>query len=146
MRLVSFEGGFGRVEDDKVVPMGPSLLDWLTYGTQGIATGTPRPLSEVRLLAPVPRPGKIICVGLNYRDHAKETGKAVPSEPVLFSKFANSVVGPGADVLVPPEADEVDYEAELAVVIGRRASRVAADDALDPVSYTHLTLPTNREV
>ena len=135
MRLVSFEGGFGRVEDGKVVPMGPSLVDWLTYGNQGIATGTPRPLSEVRLLAPVPRPGKIICVGLNYRDHAKETGKAVPTEPVLFSKFANSVVGPGADVVVPPEAaGQVDYEAELAVVIGRRASRVAADDALDHVA------------
>ena len=137
MRLVSFEGGFGRVEDDKVVPMGPSLLDWLTYGTQGIATGTPRPLAEVRLLAPVPRPGKIICVGLNYRDHAKETGKAVPTEPVLFSKFANSVVGPGANVVVPPEAEKVDYEAELAVVIGRRASRVAAADALGHVAgYT----------
>ncbi|HJU01596.1 MAG TPA: fumarylacetoacetate hydrolase family protein [Actinomycetes bacterium] len=134
MRLVSFEGGFGRVEDDKVVPMGPSLVDWLTYGTQGIATGTPRPLSEVRLLAPVPRPGKIICVGLNYRDHAKETGKAVPTEPVLFSKFANSVIGPGADVVVPPEAEKVDYEAELAVVIGRRARRVGAADALDHVA------------
>jgi acylpyruvate hydrolase len=137
VRLVSFEGGFGRVEDGKVVPMGPSLVDWLAFGTQGIATGTPRPLAEVKLLAPVPRPGKIICVGLNYRDHAKETGKAVPTEPILFPKFANSVVGPGAEVLVPPEADEIDYEAELAVVIGRRASRVAAADALDHVAgYT----------
>ena len=134
MRLVSFEGGFGRVEEDAVVPMGPSLVDWLAFGTQGVATGTPRPLAEVRLLAPVPRPGKIICVGLNYRDHAKETGQAIPTEPVLFSKFANSVVGPGADVLVPPEAGKVDYEAELAVVIGRRASRVAAGDALDHVA------------
>jgi 2-keto-4-pentenoate hydratase/2-oxohepta-3-ene-1,7-dioic acid hydratase in catechol pathway len=88
----------------------------------------------VRLLAPVPRPGKILCVGLNYRDHAKETGQAIPTEPVLFSKFANSVVGPGADVVVPPEAEEVDYEAELAVVIGRRASRVAAADALGHVA------------
>src|SRR5512133_3252517 len=114
--------------------MGPSLVDWLAFGTQGVATGAPRPLAEVRLLAPVPRPGKILCVGLNYRDHAKETGQAVPTEPVLFSKFANSVVGPGADVLVPPEAGKVDYEAELAVVIGRRASRVAADDALDHVA------------
>jgi 2-keto-4-pentenoate hydratase/2-oxohepta-3-ene-1,7-dioic acid hydratase in catechol pathway len=134
VRLVSFEGGFGRVEDGKVVPMGPSLVDWLAFGTQGIATGTPRPLAEVKLLAPVPRPGKIICVGLNYRDHAKETGKAVPTEPILFPKFANSVVGPGAEVLVPPEADEIDYEAELAVVIGRRASRVAVADALDHVA------------
>ena len=137
MRLVSFEGGFGRVEDGKVVPMGPSLLDWLAFGTQGIATGTPRPLAEVRLLAPVPRPGKIICVGLNYRDHARETGQAIPTQPVLFSKFANSVVGPGADVVVPPEAEKIDYEAELAVVIGRRASRVAAADALGHVAgYT----------
>jgi 2,4-didehydro-3-deoxy-L-rhamnonate hydrolase len=137
VRLVSFEGGFGRVEDGKVVPMGPSLVDWLAYGTQGIATGTPRPLAEVRLLAPVPRPGKVLCVGLNYRDHASETGQAIPTQPVLFSKFANSVVGPGADVLVPPEAEQVDAEAELAVVIGRRASRVAAADALDHVAgYT----------
>ena len=134
MRLVSFEGGFGRVEDGKVAPMGPSLVDWLAFGIQGIATGTPRPLAEVKLLAPVPRPGKIICVGLNYRDHAKETGKAVPTEPILFPKFANSVVGPGAEVLVPPEADEIDYEAELAVVVGRRASRVAVADALDHVA------------
>jgi 2-keto-4-pentenoate hydratase/2-oxohepta-3-ene-1,7-dioic acid hydratase in catechol pathway len=134
VRLVSFEGGFGRVEDGKVVPMGPSLVDWLAYGTQGIATGTPRPLADVRLLAPVPRPGKILCVGLNYRDHAKETGQAIPTEPVLFSKYASSVVGPGADVLVPPEAGKVDYEAELAVVIGRRASRVVAAGALDHVA------------
>src|SRR4029450_1686647 len=84
----------------------------------------------VRLLAPVPRPGKIVCIGLNYRDHAKETGQAIPTEPVLFSKFANSVVGPGADVVVPPEAEQVDYEAELAVVIGRRASAVRVADAL----------------
>ena len=134
MRLVSFEGGFGRVEDGAVIPMGPSLVDWLAFGTQGMATGAPRPLAEVRLLAPVPRPGKILCVGLNYRDHAKETGKAVPTEPILFSKFASSVVGPGADVVVPPEAGELDYEAELAVVIGRRASRVPAAEALGHVA------------
>ena len=134
MRLVSFEGGFGRVEGDTVVPMGPSLLDWLAFGTQGVATAPPRPLADVKLLAPVPRPGKIICVGLNYRDHARETGQAIPEEPVLFSKFANSVVGPGADVVVPPEAEKIDYEAELAVVIGRRASAVPTGEALDHVA------------
>jgi 2-keto-4-pentenoate hydratase/2-oxohepta-3-ene-1,7-dioic acid hydratase in catechol pathway len=110
--------------------MGPSLAEWLTFGTQGLATGQPRPLADVKLLAPVPRPGKIICVGLNYRDHARETGQKLPTEPVLFSKFANSVVGPGADVLVPPEAEKIDYEAELAVVIGRRATAVPVEDAL----------------
>jgi 2,4-didehydro-3-deoxy-L-rhamnonate hydrolase len=134
VRLVSFEGGFGRVEGDAVVPMGPSLVDWLAFGTQGLATGVPRPLAEVKLLAPVPRPGKIVCVGLNYRDHAKETGQAIPTEPILFPKFANSVVGPGAEVLVPPEADKIDYEVELAAVIGRRASRVAVAGALDHVA------------
>jgi 2-keto-4-pentenoate hydratase/2-oxohepta-3-ene-1,7-dioic acid hydratase in catechol pathway len=134
VRLVSFDGGFGRVEDGAVVPMGPSLVDWLAFGTQGTATGRPRPLEEVRLLAPVPRPGKIVCVGLNYRDHARETGQDIPGEPVLFSKYANSVVGPGADVVVPPEADRIDYEAELAVVIGRRASRVTEAEALDHVA------------
>jgi acylpyruvate hydrolase len=137
VRLVSFEGGFGRVEEDAVVPMGPSLVDWLAFGTQGVATGAPRPLAEVRLLAPVPRPGKIVCVGLNYRDHAKETGQPIPSEPVLFSKYANSVVGPGADVVVPPGAGKIDYEAELAVVIGRTASAVPSGEALDHVAgYT----------
>ncbi|HET9558840.1 MAG TPA: fumarylacetoacetate hydrolase family protein [Actinomycetota bacterium] len=137
MRLVSFEGGFGRVEDGTVVPMGPSLADWLAFGTQSVATGAPRPLAELRLLAPVPRPGKIVCVGLNYRDHANETGQPIPSEPVLFSKYANSVVGPGADVVVPPDAGKIDYEAELAVVIGRRASAVPIGEALDHVAgYT----------
>ena len=134
MRLVSFEGGFGRVEDGTVVPMGPSLADWLAFGTQSVATGAPRPLAELRLLAPVPRPGKIVCVGLNYRDHARETRQELPKEPVLFPKYHNSVVGPGADVLVPPEAEKIDYEAELAVVIGRRASRVAEAAALDHVA------------
>jgi 2,4-didehydro-3-deoxy-L-rhamnonate hydrolase len=137
VRLVSFEGGFGRVEDGTVVPMGPSLADWLAFGTQSVATGAPRPLAELRLLAPVPRPGKIVCVGLNYRDHANETGQPIPSEPVLFSKYANSVVGPGADVVVPPDAEKIDYEAELAVVIGRRASGVPTGEALDHVAgYT----------
>ena len=78
MRLVSFEGGFGRVEDGTVVPMGPSLADWLAFGTQSVATGAPRPLAGLRLLAPVPRPGKIVCVGLNYRDHDDETGQPIP--------------------------------------------------------------------
>ena len=134
MRLVSFQGGFGRVEDGAVVPMDPSLVDWLAFGTQGTAMGAPRPLAEVRLLAPVPRPGKIVCVGLNYRDHARETGQAIPEEPILFAKFANSVVGPGADVVVPAGAEKIDYEAELAVVIGRRAAAVPVADALDHVA------------
>ncbi|MDA8330618.1 MAG: fumarylacetoacetate hydrolase family protein [Candidatus Dormibacteraeota bacterium] len=95
------------------------------------------PLASLSLLAPVPCPGKVICVGLNYRDHAVEAGQTVPSEPVLFGKFANSVVGTGEAIVLPPAARQVDFEAELAVVIGHRTRRVPVDKALSCVAgYT----------
>lgn len=84
-----------------------------------------------------PEPGKIICVGLNYHDHAAEQGVDLPEEPLLFAKFANAVCGPGDPIVLPPESDHVDAEAELAIVIGARARRVSADDALSVVvGYT----------
>lgn len=87
--------------------------------------------------APVPRPGKIICIGLNYRDHAAESNMPIPEQPVVFSKFATAVIDPGAAVLLPHGSQQVDYEAELAVVIGRRAKGVDASRALDHVlGYT----------
>lgn len=96
-----------------------------------------RPLAEVTLLAPVPRPGKLLCIGLNYRDHAEEVGMKVPERPILFSKFATCVVGPGEPIVLPPASDQVDYEAELAVVIGREAKGVAEEEALEYVAgYT----------
>ena len=135
MRLVSFEGGFGRVDGDVVVPMGADLVAYLRTGEA--REGEPVAVADVTVLAPVPRPAKIICVGLNYRDHAAETGKPVPTEPVLFAKFANSVVADGAQVPIPHATAEVDWEAELGVVIGRTASRVTVDAALDHVAgYT----------
>ncbi len=76
-------------------------------------------------LAPVPRPGKLICIGLNYRDHAAESKMAIPERPVVFSKFATAVVAPGEPVVLPATSVQVDYEAELAVVIGRRAKNVS---------------------
>ena len=82
----------------------------------------------------MPAPGKIVCVGLNYRDHAAETGKPIPTEPVLFAKFANSVVGDGSRVAIPAATVEADWEAELGVVIGREATRVSADHALAHVA------------
>ena len=139
MRLVSHDDGFGRLEGDTVVPMGASLVDWLAGGGTdgGGGDGNALAMSDVRVRAPVARPGKVLCIGLNYRDHAAETGQAVPTVPVVFAKFANAVVGPGDDVVVPPAATNVDYEAELAVVIGRRASRVSVDEALAYVAgYT----------
>ena len=78
-------------------------------------------------------PGKIICVGLNYRDHAEETGAELPTAPLLFAKWPNTLIGPGEPIVIPPEATQVDYEAELGVVIGRRARRVPEAQALDAV-------------
>ena len=132
MRLVSYDGGFGRIEGDHVVPMGADLVAWLAGAPS--TDGVPMPLDATVLRAPVRRPGKIIGVGLNYRDHARETGMALPSVPVLFAKYANSVVGPDDDVVVPPGVTGVDYEAELGVVIGRTTSHVDESCALEHVA------------
>ena len=82
----------------------------------------------------IPRPGKIVCVGLNYRDHAAEAGMDLPSAPLLFAKWPNTLVGHGDPVVLPPESKQVDYEAELGVVIGTTAKRVAERDALEHVA------------
>ena len=98
-------------------------------------------LSSVRLLAPVPDPEKIICLGLNYSDHAEESGQEIPTAPLWFGKFANSLIGSGQDIVLPAaHPDYVDYEAELAVVIGRAAHRVEEADAL---SYVAGAMPFN---
>ena len=92
-------------------------------------------LADVRLLAPVPDPEKIVCLGLNYRDHAAEAGQEIPAAPMWFAKFANSLIGSGEPIVLPPaHAEHVDYEAELAVVIGRAALRVPAERALEYVA------------
>lgn len=92
-------------------------------------------LSDVQLGPPIPDPDKIICLGLNYKDHAAEAGLKLPQAPVLFAKYRNSLIGPFDDIEVPPAAAKaVDYEVELAVVIGRRARRVSEADALDYVA------------
>jgi 2-keto-4-pentenoate hydratase/2-oxohepta-3-ene-1,7-dioic acid hydratase in catechol pathway len=86
--------------------------------------------AEVRLLAPVPDPGKIICMGLNYRDHAEEAHQEIPEHPRWFAKFANSLIGDGEPIVLPAaHPDFVDYEAELAVVIGRRCHAISAAEA-----------------
>lgn len=87
--------------------------------------------------APVPRPGKLICIGLNYRDHAAESNMPIPERPVVFSKFSTAVIAPGEAVVLPATSQQIDYEAELAVVIGRRAKCVSATRAYDYVlGYT----------
>ncbi len=87
----------------------------------------------VEIASPVPRPGKIICIGLNYRDHAEESGMLIPTSPIIFSKFPTSIIGSGQAIILPAASREVDYEAELAFVIGRRAKKVKREDAMDHV-------------
>ncbi|HWN22031.1 MAG TPA: fumarylacetoacetate hydrolase family protein [Gaiellaceae bacterium] len=82
---------------------------------------------------PIDRPSKILCVGLNYRDHASESKMELPDAPLLFAKWPNALVGHGAPIVLPPNARETDYEAELGVVIGRGGRNIAVGDALDHV-------------
>ena len=95
------------------------------------------PLAEVTLRPVVPRPGKIVCVGLNYRAHVDEGVFEVPDYPALFPKYADALVGAGQPVLVPPESEAADYEAELAFVVGRSVRRASGEEALAAVAgYT----------
>ncbi len=89
--------------------------------------------ADVRLLAPVPDPRKVICVGLNYKDHAAESGVPAPDEPVLFSKFPSALIGHGESIVLPAVSKEVDYEAELVVVIGRRGHHIPRSRAFEYV-------------
>lgn len=132
MKLIATDYGFGRLEGDTFVPMWPSPVEF--FAGSDARDSTPRPLADVTVSAPSPSPSKVVCVGLNYRDHAEEAGQPIPQVPVLFPKFANSITGPGAVVAIPAAVRSCDYEAELAVVIGRRASRVSVGAALDHVA------------
>src|SRR5262249_16207981 len=103
------------------------------------AGGEAKPLAEVELLTPVPDPEKIRCSGLNYRAHAAEAGIDPPESPALFGKYRNALVADGASVPLPQASSKVDFEAEVAVVIGRRCSSVSEAEALDAVAgYTLL--------
>jgi 2-keto-4-pentenoate hydratase/2-oxohepta-3-ene-1,7-dioic acid hydratase in catechol pathway len=83
---------------------------------------------------PIERPGKIICVGLNYRDHAEEQGTDLPEAPLLFAKWQNALIGPGEPIVIPPIVTKCDFEAELGVVIGDRARDVSLENALEAVA------------
>ncbi len=106
-----------------------------------------RPVDEGAPLAPIARPGKIICVGLNYHDHCREQSIEPPAYPMLFSKFANAVADPGQVITRPRATDKLDLECELGVVIGRRASRIGRDQALEHVfGYTIVNDVTMRDL
>lgn len=147
----SGEVGLAAVRDTDVVDLAPAIGDsrcmgelienWARLETsvrEHVATAPALgSLESVRVLAPLARPGKIVCIGLNYADHAAETGAAVPTEPVVFSKFPTAVIGPNDNIELPRISQQVDYEAELVVVIGKRARNIQASDAMNHVfGYT----------
>src|SRR5213594_2851428 len=119
--------GFGADYDEAFFASGglERLAGWLAReGATAPVVG-----DGARLGPPLSRPSKIVCVGLNYRDHARESGMAVPDEPVLFFKATSAITGPNDDVIIPKNGTNVDWEVELAVVIGRRAAYVERDKA-----------------
>jgi 2,4-didehydro-3-deoxy-L-rhamnonate hydrolase len=108
----------------------PRLAAWVEReGARAPTVG-----KDVRLGPPLVRPSKIICVGLNYRDHAKESGMAVPAEPVIFFKATSAIVGPNDDVVIPKGSTKTDWEVELAIVIGKRANYVSEANAMAHVA------------
>jgi 2,4-diketo-3-deoxy-L-fuconate hydrolase len=90
-----------------------------------VASGATEPVGDRRFGAPITRPHQILCIGLNYRDHAAETGQAVPAEPILFTKSPNTLIGPNDDVLIPRGSEKTDWEVELGIVIGKHCSYLA---------------------
>ncbi len=92
------------------------------------------PVKDARLHAPVHDPQKVICVGLNYKDHAIESKMAIPKEPVLFSKFPSALIGHGEEIVAPKVSTKVDYEAELVIVVGKRGRKIAESAAMDYVA------------
>jgi acylpyruvate hydrolase len=156
VRLVTFASPgsgtrAGILHGDQVHPFAgieADLAPIVAGGDEALPRTTdPVPLADVRIRAPIARPGKIICVGLNYRDHCREQDVAEPDYPMLFAKFANAVNDPGATVVRPRATEKLDLECELAVVIGRRASRIGPDEAMAAVfGYTILNDVTMRDL
>ena len=129
------------VEDDSVRPLRDVVELGRDTPSEVLAdpplTDERVPLAQVRLLPVVPRPGKIVCVGVNYRAHADEGGYDLPDYPALFSKFTETLVAAGEPILLPPESEAVDFEAELAFVIGRPVRRASGPATLEAVAgYT----------
>jgi 2-keto-4-pentenoate hydratase/2-oxohepta-3-ene-1,7-dioic acid hydratase in catechol pathway len=131
----------GHIEDGGIQPLGVgSLLEYILHGRSPDRQpgGEAVSLEEASLHPPIARPGKIVAIGLNYVDHAEETGQPIPEVPVVFGKYPNTIIGPGAPIRIPPIAEQIDYEAELAVIIGRRARNVPESEALEYVfGYTN---------
>ncbi|MEI9813445.1 MAG: fumarylacetoacetate hydrolase family protein [Acidobacteriota bacterium] len=151
MRLVTFarEGAkpeAGVVRGNQVTGFGIDMLSLCASGTIPEPSGASYDLSQVKLLAPVPRPPKLICVGLNYRDHAEESRTEIPSVPTIFNKFPSVVIGPGDPVVIPKATRRPDYEAEFAFVIGKGGRHISEEKAMEHVfGYTIINDVTARD-
>jgi 2-keto-4-pentenoate hydratase/2-oxohepta-3-ene-1,7-dioic acid hydratase in catechol pathway len=142
MRFVTYDTGDGPrtgvLRGDEIADVGPGAVDdvlrdgGLPDAVAGSAS-TVR-LDAARLLAPVARPSKIVCMGLNYREHAAEAGLDPPETPTFFAKFANALAPPGAEVALPEYSEKVDYEAEVAFVVGRRCKDLPESEALGAIA------------
>jgi 2-keto-4-pentenoate hydratase/2-oxohepta-3-ene-1,7-dioic acid hydratase in catechol pathway len=119
---ITAEGGLDRLQ-----PLLQSAADHPDAGKFTI------PEADVKIAMPF-MPGNVFCVGLNYRDHAAESNAPIPQQPVLFAKWTSAMIGPGQPIVIPPDTQEVDYEAELGVVVGKKCRGVSAEDALNYVA------------
>ena len=125
------------------------ILETVTASREhpSLPPGVCLPLERVRLRAPLPRPGKIVCVGLNYESHRAEQGLKTPARPVLFLKSGNTICGPGDPIVLPPNSTEVDYEAEFAVVIGKRGKGIPEEKVFEHIAgYTILNDVSARDM
>ena len=154
------------IDEDTIADLTPSILpmgltadevlrcydlatDFVTPAIEAVNSGELPIVSrdDVRLEAPVPRPSKIICIGLNYLDHVKESGAEIPKSPLIFSKFNTCVAASEDPILLPTGSEQVDFEAELAVVIGRRAKNIKLEDAMSCVfGYTNFNDVSARDM
>ena len=127
------------ISNRQIIQLNPNQRSELERAAQDIANAHSSerdvfPLETARLGPPLPDPDKIICLGLNYKSHATETGIPLPEVPILFSKYRNTLTGPTSPILLPGVSEEIDYEAELAVVIGKQCKNVPVESALDYVA------------
>ena len=142
MRLVTFQRSgsapeAGVLDGNQVKGLGTDMLSVIAAGGTPKPTGASYDLASVKLLAPIPRPPKLICIGLNYRDHAAETKMEIPIVPTVFNKFPNVVIAPGAPIVLPKVSTKPDYEAEFAFVVGPGGRHIPASRAMDHVfGYT----------
>ena len=165
MRFVTFEHNghqhAGVISNDDVISLksaglpdmmavlqgGPEVFRRVEVLLANPPAGATTPLTDVKLCSPVPKPTKIICVGLNYRDHAIESKMEIPTRPTIFSKYNNTVIGAGDAIVLPKNSEKPDYEAEMAFVIGKGGRHIKADDWRDHVfGYMNLNDVSARDV